>query len=545
MKRSAWLAGGAAIALVAFALRAYLLDGQSLWYDEGITAAMAPRGFAAITGAAAADIHPPLYYYFLHIWAGLAGTTEYALRFFSLLGGVLLPPLLAQVGRRMFRPAMGLLVAWLAATAPLLVYYSQEARMYSLLLLLGTLAVYVALRLPSARRPGWTAVGLSVIGAAILYTHYLGPVLLGVVALFLLASAPARRRWRWWVGALAAATAAWSPWALISLGKVVQRVGPAMDEWVPFSDYLARVLAVFSYGLSFDATLTGRSWGLALLLLVAALWWAWRGGRGLGSPVTEWNPGAGRGFLGPMRTSPVCGEEVGGEMSPRLAGILTFAWLAVPVLATYGLWLYRPLYNPVINPRFALPAAPAFYLWLALGITGLAAAVSWLQVRLRPPQGLSQSAYPFVVVVTSLALLFFSARSLQAYYFEPKYARDDYRGLARYIESQARPSDAIVLDAPGQAEIFGYYYRPKAGRANPVRPLPSVLPIDRGRTVGELEALGGGHPRVWLVLWAEDESDPEGIVRGWLSSQGIRLEEEEFGNVRLELYELRPGGGVR
>ncbi|MCL5026012.1 MAG: glycosyltransferase family 39 protein, partial [Chloroflexi bacterium] len=274
MRRGQWLAAGLGVSLVGFALRAYLLDGQSLWYDEGTSAAMAPRGFQAITAAAAADIHPPLYYYLLHIWTGIAGTGEYALRFPSVVFGVLLLPLLAVVGRRLFGPTVGLLAAWLGATSVLLVYYSQEARMYALLLLLGTLVIYIALRLPEARHAWPWALALGVAVVLSLYTHYLaaGPIALAV--LFLLASPGGRVRWAWWMRAMAAALAAWAPWAVASLGQVAGRTGPAMGESVAVGDYLARVTAVFAYGLSFDATLTGRAWALVIVLAVAALWWA-------------------------------------------------------------------------------------------------------------------------------------------------------------------------------------------------------------------------------------------------------------------------------
>src|SRR5919109_511127 len=74
---------------VAFALRVYLLGAQSLWNDEGTSVALAPLNLDAITNAAARDIHPPLYYYLLHFWMPLVGNTEYAIRFLSVIAGVL------------------------------------------------------------------------------------------------------------------------------------------------------------------------------------------------------------------------------------------------------------------------------------------------------------------------------------------------------------------------------------------------------------------------------------------------------------------------
>ncbi|NTU66012.1 MAG: hypothetical protein HGB05_22055 [Chloroflexi bacterium] len=78
------------LALAVF-LRFYLLDGQSFWNDEGNSARIAERSLQLITEGAAGDIHPPLYYYLLHVWRGLFGASEFALRSLSAMLGVLSP----------------------------------------------------------------------------------------------------------------------------------------------------------------------------------------------------------------------------------------------------------------------------------------------------------------------------------------------------------------------------------------------------------------------------------------------------------------------
>ena len=57
------------LALAAF-LRFYCLTCSSLWHDEGNSWALAQRSFAQIAVDAAADIHPPGYYWLLKLWAG-------------------------------------------------------------------------------------------------------------------------------------------------------------------------------------------------------------------------------------------------------------------------------------------------------------------------------------------------------------------------------------------------------------------------------------------------------------------------------------------
>ena len=118
------------ILLLALGLRAYRLDGQSLWNDEGTSVALAARSLGQITQGAAADIHPPLYYYLLHFWQQAFGQSERAVRALSVLSGVLLVLVTYLLGRRLRGAAVGLLAAFLSAISTFQVYYSQETRMY-------------------------------------------------------------------------------------------------------------------------------------------------------------------------------------------------------------------------------------------------------------------------------------------------------------------------------------------------------------------------------------------------------------------------------
>ncbi|MDO8670242.1 MAG: hypothetical protein Q7O66_02285, partial [Dehalococcoidia bacterium] len=152
----------------------------------------------------------------------------------------------------------------------------------------------------------------------------------------------------------------------------------------------------------------------------------------------------------------------------------------------------------------------------------------WLVNRLGQVLGVA-------VVLTILAGTTYAAsRSLNAYYFDPKYGRDDYRGLARYLDAAARPGDAIVLNAPSQSEIFGYYYKGPL----PVLPIPGQRPLDERVTADDLKQAGAKYRRIWVVFWADKESDPGSFVEGWLNQNAFRASNKWFGNVRLVLYGL-------
>ena len=90
----------AILALAAF-VRFYCLTCSSLWHDEGNSWAVAQRSFDQIARDAAADIHPPGYYWLLKLWAGPAGFSAWGLRSLSALASLLSVAVVYRIAREM------------------------------------------------------------------------------------------------------------------------------------------------------------------------------------------------------------------------------------------------------------------------------------------------------------------------------------------------------------------------------------------------------------------------------------------------------------
>ena len=504
---------GGALALLAFWLRAFRLDGQSLWYDEGISVTLAPRSLEQITLSAAADIHPPLYYYLLHFWTAAAGNSEYAARYLSVVEGVMLVAVAFALGRRLASAEVGVLAGFLAATSPILVYYSQEARMYTQAALLAALSMYAFLQLVDGASPfrglgRWSAYVIASVLAV--YSHYYDFSILLVQNLYVagLLVALARRASKErdlgkavrvaaiWASGQLVILIAYVPWFALSYRQLLG--WPSISEPFGLGDLIGRLFRAFSLGLSWDAAATPTRELVFVLLALAALLSALR------SPGGHWR---------------------------RAAGVVG-VFLAVPVLTMYLASLQRPMYNP----KFLLLAVPAYCLWLALGISGLRSAMSQVLSRFAGPS--LGTAMGGVVVVGSLwGVSYSTARSLEAYYFDPKYARDNYRALVQHVETYWRVGDAVILNAPGQVEIFDYYF---SGDQSALYPLPRQRPIVASETEAELRRIAEAHQRIWLVLWATKESDPEMLIERWLDEHLYKSGSRWFGSLRLVSY----GGDV-
>ena len=534
-----------AVVTLAAALRGYRLDAQSLWYDEGVSAFMTTRGPVEIARAAAADIHPPLYYWLLAAWAVPFGNGEVALRGLSVVAGTLGVWVVWRLARRLYDDAVGLAAAALLAVSPLAVQYGQEVRMYALAGLLAAASTWAYVRLvgcPRARarkEPPSGAAGAVIyafLAAALLYTHYYGALVLAAHQLHALGSiALGRRRdllaaWLLASGLVAALYLPWLPHALRQTGSY-PGLGTPRSAWALVLD----AVNVLSLGIA--TTRFELRLALVPFLALALL------GLGQGPGIGGQEPG-------------VRGEGSGGHPLARLWApalglwppapgswsLLLALWLAIPIGGIAVLSASRPLYEP----RFLMLVLPAWVILVAAGVVVLGRAAGRLVGR----GGLPPTTRGVIAGALAAGLLGMllvpTVRSLASYYFDPTYARDDYRGLASRVAELERPADAVVLTAPGQAEIFGYYYR---GNAD-LFPLPAQRPIDPADTLARLQALAAGHRRVWLVRWAAGEADPDDLIGRWLREHARAAGTERFGRVELYLYDLTAqargaGGGTR
>jgi mannosyltransferase len=128
---------------------------------------------------------PPLHYVAAWGWGNVFGLSEAGVRSLSVLAGVATVPVAYLAGRELAGLRAGLIAAALVAVSPFLVFYSLEARAYSLLTLLGALSFWLfarALRRPEARPLALWAV----VSALALATHYFAGFLVVVEAAWLL-----------------------------------------------------------------------------------------------------------------------------------------------------------------------------------------------------------------------------------------------------------------------------------------------------------------------------------------------------------------------
>jgi mannosyltransferase len=288
----ALLVGG--LTLVSLYLRTRAL-GASLWMDEGLSIGIASQPFLDIPDVLRQDGSPPLYYMLLHAWMEVVGNGPAETQGLSVAISLLAVPGGLWAGWSLFGRRAGLICAALGALNPFLTVYSQETRMYSLMVVLSLVATAAFLHVFVYRNRRYLPL-LAVMLAALLYTHGWGIFFtagaLATFALVWLRSGERRPLLRDGAIAFGVAFLLYAPWIPTLLYQVAHTGAPWLNSprfgvAIQVSKSLlgggtATVALVLAAGSGLAAVVAGRTAGrerravytaIALGVLTLAIAW--------------------------------------------------------------------------------------------------------------------------------------------------------------------------------------------------------------------------------------------------------------------------------
>ncbi|MGA8745366.1 MAG: glycosyltransferase family 39 protein, partial [Solirubrobacterales bacterium] len=229
-----WVVAG--LTALGIAIRFSTLGLQSFHHDEVITAGrVLPGSFLHMLHEVKhSESNPPLYYVIAWAWAKVFGYGEVGLRSLSALFGAATVPVAYFIGRELSSRRAGYITAAIVAVNPMLIWYSQEARGYALLVFLAALSFLFFVR--ALRTHGsWDLAFWALASIGALTTHYFAIFLVAIEAIWLLVAL--RSFWRTVV--LAVAGIAVVGVALIPL--LAAQINPHHIGWIENSGLLGRV----------------------------------------------------------------------------------------------------------------------------------------------------------------------------------------------------------------------------------------------------------------------------------------------------------------
>ncbi len=477
---------------VAAILRFHSLAAKSFWFDEGVSVAIARLdwyNFGRILWRREANMS--LYYFVLHLWLRFGGS-EFFVRSLSVIFAIASIPVTYWLARRLFDSKVALIAAALLAVNAYYVQYSQDARSYSLMVLLCSLSsLYFLKCLEDPSRSNRVAYVLS--SAFAIYAQFFSGLLVIAQCLSLIfvdgeqgiPAVKTKNDWRWILFLVSpivvfVATTGTGPL------RWVQRPG-LKDLWI-FALHLCGnggPLLLTAYAA---ASLAGLFPLRQKFGVRRVLWKIWR-----------------YRFL-------IC-------------------WLLFPPLFTLGLSLVKPLFVP----RYFIFCLPAVLLLVACGVA-----------RLRPA---------WAMVLAVLFLVIFSLRGTVGYYRQDlDIQRDDWRTVSQYVLEHAQPGDAVIFHVPmGRMPYEFYRSTLQAGSAAPVVLYPShgdritFRDFVEKPNDAELESLIAQHSRTWLVLtYAETNTgspDSRTVeLSKLLRSAYSTVEQHDFAGIAILLFSKRNAG---
>ncbi len=494
----------ALLTLLGGLMRRYHLGQQGLWFDEADLVMRARQPLAELLRN---FINPgengPLYTLGMACWIKMLGTSEVAVRLPAAIAGTLAIPALYGLGRTLRGSRLGLIAAALLTISPYAHWYAQDAKMYSLLILLTIVATWMLLL--AIRRGGAAWIVYGIVAALSLGIHATFLLLLAahaVIAVVLWRAGygerPSGRQARWLAILIGVAALPLLIWGAI----FAVRNGPTWQVQATPWAIVQRMVVEFS--VTNRAANGLHLWGgwLYVVLIVLGIGLMWRAEGGTPSS---------RG------------------LSPRRALFIVGAITAVPGL----LFIILSIPRAVFEPRYLTVALPGSLLLAALGIDGL--------LRWRPTWALAVAAGVAVLIVAWIPL-----RDVN---FSTVPQKEDWREAYRHLAEHARAGDGVVI-YPGYLRSTYDYYAMQfpALRALPVATPPSLA---QGTTITD-RALNAffaerthGWERAWLVESPEraPTQDPEGRILGFYTDGIANLQrpqtlfaQQKYNGVLLDCF---------
>lgn len=501
------------ILAVAVWTRLWQLDYHSFWFDEAVSLRWARSGANYIwqsTLPLIQDKHPPGYYLLLHGWINLLellglAHSDWALRLLGALLGVLTVVGLGLLVQRLSGRSVALLAAALTALSPVLVWYSQELRMFQPATTGIVWAGYALLRGWQGQRAlarlGWWVLCVGAFTFA-LYSYLFSAFVLPAAGLALVGLWGAERQAR-------AAAGAASGWRRLLEGFCALTV--TLLLFLP--------LAYSAWGVNAREGMPGvpyENFGAQLLrqLQVMTVWRApW-----LTAAVAPW-------LLTWLALLLSAGLflRVGRERHDQLWLCL---WLGVP-LAVGG---------ALLGASDTVFAEDRYFLFLApYGLWALARGAVAVGLRWRPA-GWAAGAVTALLLAGALPSL-----------WSPERLREDWRAAAAYLAGYQQQSPGLAAAAFSHAEYTNlalrWYLRqwadeqelpvfyPYTGRLEPGQSAEVEPPV-RG-----LEDLGTA--TLWLVQSHLEGVDRERVVEGWLDQNFPVVTEQYPAGIQVTGYALR------
>lgn len=157
-----------------FFIKGLYLDANPIEMDEPFSIFHAQMGISEIINELKGGNNPPLYEIFLHFWIKMFGISPFSVRFPSLLFGTLNVFFIYLISKRFFNLRIAILSVILVSFSNYHLFFSHEARVYTLFALLTTVSFYLLLLILENKYSFQNLFFLFITYVGLVFSHYFG-----------------------------------------------------------------------------------------------------------------------------------------------------------------------------------------------------------------------------------------------------------------------------------------------------------------------------------------------------------------------------------
>jgi 4-amino-4-deoxy-L-arabinose transferase-like glycosyltransferase len=441
---------------------------------------------------AKADVHPPFYYLLLNLWVKAFGKGEFEVRLLSAIFGILSILSLYFIVKDLFGNLLALISALILSLSPFHVYYSQEARMYSLVTFLVLLSMFFMVKIAyldkEKRELGKTmlySLGYIISTALALYSHNIALFLPIAQTIFLVIFWKRHKTLlKIWTSVGLLILLLWLPWfsSFLKQGLSVKKnfYAPPLSF-----DGMVSLFATFNNGpsywlfnwidTSYISIIHGR------LVLITLIFFGFLFLIGI--------------FYMRHNTQPL-------------------VFLLLIFLVPVGAEILISIKHSILTPQTLIWASVPYYVLVAAGITAI------------------RGKWAFALVLGFVSI--FSLASLYKYYTD--YQKERWDLAARYVANNSSEEDLVLFSSSLGQIPFEYYFE-KYGIALKKHGLPVDF-IEKKMTLGNLSRLENliqNQKRVWLIYSHEWFTDPKKLSKKALEERYCLVKEKSFKSSQLAI----------
>jgi len=483
------------IILIGLILRLYDLHKESLWLDEIYGGILSAKQSIAFLLNPNIDVAVNTYHIILHYWMQIFGQSEFSVRFPALIFGVLSIFMIYKVGKITFNQEIGLLSALILAISPFQVHYSQEARSYSLLMLLSLVSIYYFVKF--MRSNNKKDIGIYIVSTLMgIYTHYFIFFLLIFQNIyFFIYNNKNKKLVKDWLISQCTIAIVFLLYNPYFFKHILYVMNGGFLHLIPYFSLFSIIKTFYVFILDFsfinaDYCIPCFYVNPLIIFLIGVVFLL----------LT---------FLG-IKNLFVYKKNFKELIYKNKKLVFLISYLTMPILILYTVSFIIPLFQV----RYVIYSSAPLYILVSRGMSELK----------------KRAKLPFIVL-----LIFLFSFVLVGYYNDV--TKEQWRETSDYINKNSKENDAIIF--PYSTFVFEYYNVD----INKKRLIPDDYPYPRGppEVFGEplkskdIDKITSNYDRVWLVLPPTWElEDYKEITKEFKAL----ILEKEFKGVKIYLFEV-------